>query len=664
MWVFFAWVDAADVTFDPGVHARYDMRVISLEISKSAGEYAILEIETENPGVGLLASGRLQHALLSTSETGDPADAVLRFRGLVVALPSDLGDGKGGSLKFEFLGQGNAAADLLRAYGRSLLVAPYADNLFMSSAAFVPPTDGTPDDWDPAEALEARSAVYDVDELTHEITLTDYLVGDRVIDIGPNFVRDSLDPSIGEPPIPRASLKVIVEWDQKADGQVDIGARIGGVSTVNKPESFSALTEGGDFGSGSGWSTVKDSVVTSQHSTPATFMTGLKSDWTYFKHISDDVDLGPLYRTTYEYKPLIYYRVDVEQLVVGYEYSQSRREKATITMGASIQPVLGATSRDEIISEITLASITEDLATLPWKPGKAYVYGDRVQYNGKTYECRLDHTSALWFSLVPNDDLLVTVPTLTTGLVVDVIVQWVRVHNASALQDHSRTSFFDTDRGREALAHAVLRVRAFLRHRMRCFSVTFRGTWELLADVTCKDSVRIEHDFFPGGSAVGKVTSFRKVWARGGTRYVEVTLGISAGTGEDAATPGVADNYTSAWAVGYAAPAGTAFERVDDEIVWSVAGAAIHVPVDVRYLHDPGYVVQSVVWKNALEDQLRAANHYQATGRSARLGASSIPTSCTVRLRSLGSFDTIERLMTVTCSDVVGPKGIDLEAST
>jgi len=670
MWVYFAWVDDLDVEFDPGEHTRTDhMRVIGFEITKEEGEYAVLEIETENPGVGVLSAARKQYGLLSISETGRPGDAVLMFRGMIQGLPSDLGGDDGKSITFEFIAQPVNAAARLREFARGLRVAPYFDRLFMGAGD--PPK--APDDpldpevedtWDPTEVLEARSAVFDVDEVTHEHDIVDYLEGSRELDLGRFFDASSLEPSMGEPPVPSAVMTVSCEWVQRAQAETDIGPYVdgGGFTTMSNMQALDTeIMRTGSFGADSGWSVVDSAIRQWGIDEVGPFLTGKQKVWTGY-HLNPDgsADLNrPLPPgKAKEKRYLLKYYMNLTRLVVKGDYQQSRREIAIIRMDADVQPILGSATREEVMDAISLSSLTEDTETPEWEPETEYKEGDVVQHKGKCWKCVWPHKSLLWFSFLPE-----VKPVRWAGAP-EIIFQWERVPTKAALQKEWAYTFYDTDRGRQAIEHAILRVRAFLRHRMRCFTVKFRGSWESLGDVTLKDSVRIEHDFFPRGQGgkhecKGKVIAYRKVWdGRTGTRYVEVTLGVSAGRGDPprAKKPGIP--YSVAMPPYGYVPDGLP-EYETEDIRWKVKGPPYRWPINVEALRSPSYIVQQKTWNNLAGTQSGYAAGAPPGGAAAAVAAH--PTSLSLRLRSLAATDTLVRRLAVPCSPVTGPKGIDVE---
>lgn len=91
--------------------------------------------------------------------------------------------------------------------------------------------------------------------------------------------------------------------------------------------------------------------------------------------------------------------------------------------------------------------------------------------------------------------------------------------------------YFPTDRGQQSLQNMLARARAKLRRRARAVQVTFQCRLEAVAPtISCRMNAGITDPRLPGGSAVGKVISYKLTRdGDSGSSYAEVTLGCTIG---------------------------------------------------------------------------------------------------------------------------------------
>jgi len=650
MTIYFAWTDDPDVPFKPSEHARYDLPILSLEISQTEGEYATMTIVTRNEGVGLLRTGTPKWCLLSESRTGDPADAELLFRGRVSGIPTDLA---GITYALEFTAQPDRAAEKMAAYAETLKVAPWWDPLYGESD-------------DPADVLAARSALYDIDPRTHRIRLTDFLTGELTLDLGNKYDHESFEIGPGEePPLTSVSLKVAGEWEQQATGDVNLKDRVtplGEIRTVT-PDAMESLlpTAGSGIGDSSGWTCSESLIerVGDYGKTLATFHTGEK--WYWMIEWQDEATgtggilrdgycdrLGTLWTSTWE----------IKAFRASYDYRQPRREEVTITLGADLQPVLGEESRSETLPDLTLEGLTEDRVTPLWTPKKAYKRGDRVQHNGRFWECILQHTSDTFFSVTPTDGREVIIWGNNS---IGIVEQWKSVTSEHLPLSKRGDHFFDTARGAKAIDHAILRARAFLRARMRYVMCKVTGRWRDLRDVTCRHSVRITHPRLPGKELTGKVVSYTKAWAEGSqSPTVTIELGVSVGTEKITRKP--RRMYSDALAPGYVQGKDGKTEHEVEGITWAISGETPKRPVIVNRLSLPSYACIGADWDNLYNEQLQHAAEMSMPRVNVAAKMGRYQTKLKLRMRSLAAQDTLVCRYTVECEDLTGPRGINLGA--
>lgn len=126
------------------------------------------------------------------------------------------------------------------------------------------------------------------------------------------------------------------------------------------------------------------------------------------------------------------------------------------------------------------------------------------------------------------------------------------VQQAAPLGDPARASFFLTERGRQAVAHAVLVAAVELAASQRCVEVSARlpGWSAELAALGTDAAVTVESPRLPGGTATGKVVSYAIRVASGGVIDAEVRAACSIGRSRTYAESA----GTAEWADGWAGP--------------------------------------------------------------------------------------------------------------
>ena len=256
---YYAWVDPDETTFNSS-HYRMDEYVFSAKRTIAEGEKPLLEIEIQNPHVGILSSGRKYWAWFSWF---DGSEIVPLFFGRVVGSPAQI---------FEEVIQVQLVAWPIDYKQRVQLVAetlkyqPFYDQVFIDV--------GKRDD--PDTILEAHGKVWDVDPVTQAVTANDIIVGaDGNEDFtGDDHFYDSMKMTIGQPPATAILMDASVSWTQAARGIVPIGnysfSTLSGAIISEWPKPLAQL--------GSGWSVYNsDAYDTAGVSSATTFSTS--SSW-------------------------------------------------------------------------------------------------------------------------------------------------------------------------------------------------------------------------------------------------------------------------------------------------------------------------------------------------------------------------------------------------
>lgn len=202
MTTYFAWT-REDEHFDSKIHGRCDLDILELTIDHREGEAAFATVvvaQMPQP------SWNQRHVYISNGET-------LLFSGRLVGLPVEI---KNDLVSLELTAEPMDADVQLQNMRHELNQSPYWDS------SFVDPIEQD----NPAEWLEARSALFAWDRTQGTVCLSDLFQGRQTIDFTNAFFADSLTIRLGETPLSHISMNLTVEWIQEATGEISLGGKI------------------------------------------------------------------------------------------------------------------------------------------------------------------------------------------------------------------------------------------------------------------------------------------------------------------------------------------------------------------------------------------------------------------------------------------------------
>lgn len=98
----------------------------------------------------------------------------------------------------------------------------------------------------------------------------------------------------------------------------------------------------------------------------------------------------------------------------------------------------------------------------------------------------------------------------------------------NSLVSQGTSSFFISERGQDAIIHALEIAKAHLAGSSRCIEIEFEVPLLKAIDITLNDAVSIRSDKIPGGSVTGKVTQYTFLITPAGA-IARIHLGVAAG---------------------------------------------------------------------------------------------------------------------------------------
>lgn len=618
---------------------------------------------------------------VAVSGTANPADATVRYTvGKVISYAAVLN----GRIDVEV----NLADPSLSPGASSLATAtdPTAAALPTYDPLYEPNTDDLP-----TAAIQARTASWNTDPVTHVISLDDWTTSSRVVNLGSGGFNTEV--SYRPAPVKHIKARLVATWQQEAKGIVDVAPLIAQANSGTGGRMLSLSTErlegpgGGavDFANSAGWS---QDATRQRRSYGASegFWSGrtIEVDYqlettTYVANENGGFDSvvvkgSPFSQRHDEYWSLYVNQVSYLWFYCSYAYSQQRTETLDLVMDMDVQTTtLGGDTLD--LGTITLG----DLLQLPGYPvfelGNVYMRGDRVMVAGEAFECLNDYVTVFYrFAGKWSPSRLAV--TSTAGPV-GPYPDWKRLGTCAPLADRRLPSYFDTARGRGSVAHMLLRMRAAGLARMRHVVVSRTYRWQDAGDVDLVDRVRmVIREGDTTRVVVGKVEAIERVLdgKKGGT--VRVTIAASLGTGRNDAVANrpLAGTYGGA---GYFPPDYHAISQpvwlapgyeVDDATVYS-AGKDVEfsvtldpliVPVDATRLQDPNYSIVEVSVRNPAYRQVAIMQGRSAMGGDPREITKEYPTTLKIAPRPLISEGTLQRFGRVHAQLTYAPLGTDL----
>ena len=672
-----------------------------------------VEIEVPNPGLALQTGGA-RFMVFVAAEDGTMATAYVLARARLLPLQGDMGSL---TTRVQLV---CAPADIqgkLFQWARANLMTgsefdfAYGDISFDTLESF----------------LEARSATLDIDPATHAISLNDIITGDATIALGPSYDWNSFSMTALQPPYARARLTVTADFEQSARGITNIAGIVGPITTLNPSfMEHAARSVPGEgllnLNLGEGWKLDRNTwncVLTEAGPiyTGRQFKTAA-TDFTNFVPGGGYATLNGVVDEIATFNCWIYQPYEVW---MTFEYRQPRRETLTVLVSMPVQDVVGTVAEKDLGS-VALVDLQTPFYANPnlppapdqwgnylfpyqpyiqvpqWSFTAGNLLGDIVDYNGVFLVCTVPRTSgylfknapsAAWQTVSPGYYALQgqqavgwaeVVPTTKAGAAPSATTAFTVTptpigSNAfakatyavspliRAMPDTRQAEFFTTDRGRQAIEHAILRCRAFLRKSLQAREVKATWRWEDAIQVGMRH--RVATVALIGGvqqPLTGKVKLIERRWSWEG-RTVDLTLGVEVGTGAGVLPP--ASSAGTVYSEGYFGDAYTTqntagfFGYLDFQ--YALGTTPADVPVDAYRLSDPLYsVFNQPMVANSADVQLGYAQEYGWQAIDPRDAITDHPTTLSVTMRPINSTGTIERGVDVAATIGVSPRGIDL----
>ena len=637
----FAWVDPTETTFDPIAHAREDERVYSYEFNHTEGDFATLKITILNPRIGLLASSR--KIWLWFSALIDGVQTPLFF-GRLNGIPANLFED---TLEIEFISRPADFVSKKLALAETLKVAPYWEPLFVREDALE----------DPDVVLEARSAMWYIDPITGEVSISDLLIGEEgtVEFTTSEYYKGGTELSIGQVPARSIKITATMVWDNQGAGVIDLTGLIA---------SHPAWDAGGS----------KYSNMVCSY----TFM-GLFNDWPQDQKTFSGgyyVAQSYLINVTGQNIPSAVKKAPdlLDQLPY---FPTNLPEGSLILLGPSIGVNEGLTQYDidiDYYGNFLRIPISVTYVPLGWGTFK-FVVG---------YAASREYSEIVTINLGCDVQDVVTLPGEDESLSVEMTSNKASDYIGDDLPigNIGRRSFIDSDRGDMVLQHLIAYGRAALISKSRSVNLTILTNFRKGINCTLRKNALVYNPRFPGGQILGKITAIKHSLDgdTGALRFV-VTLSSAVGRGgsytADVGDPTyVEEGYVTAGYQRYenvikvldtedVSYSITPYEPDDDGIDFSsplgVRDVVRLFSIDNGPKEQAALVADSITSDQPVSIVKKSQTFYDES--VVRQIISDHPTKINLELKPLttGPFETE---VEVTVTNLVIPKQIDLEAES
>jgi hypothetical protein len=512
----FAWVDAG-TAFDSVAHKREDEKIVRWRVEHLETEFATLSVDIRNPRRGLL-TGQLW-AWLSWDNAGT---MVPLFFGRLVALPSNL---HREIVTVQFLARPEDFGLQKAALAATMREPPYYDPVFIKPEMVD----------DPDIVLEGRTQVWHIDRTTHEVTVSDLLVGeDGVAEFGEDEVPyDSVEISLDQPPVRAVAVQAEVPWTQGVRGRgvmmfrnwkVPTLAGKGVIEGWPKPSQDIGgaqlsgsgrfeLIKGDDLGGG--W-------FADQSSALSPYMNLTDGDWSWWfirNYAPQPQNKNPLIG----FKPPPF----AVSIIQSYSASVPRTGKVT-----------SSSTRFAIIDDVAFCNLTMG------------------------YEAERKRKDTIRFTLIADSQPIVTMPDDDDVIELKIAGNDVGLPVATGpsplpspppeppIGSPLRRSYFTTDRGMLSIQYAIQMARARIVARSRAVSLKWKCRFDRAIALSLRQNALVHDRRLPGGEAVGKIVAY-SFGADGGEISGECSIACCIGYGgaidEAAGAPCYVDGYVDGY---------------------------------------------------------------------------------------------------------------------
>jgi hypothetical protein len=451
---YFAWESDPTPPFDAVVMAREDELIFNFELKHDEGQFCELTIEVANPYVGLLAPGRPLWAWFSYN---DGSGVQPLFHGRLVGIPDDL---FGQTIKLKLVARPPDYLTQQANLAASLRVLPYFDPAFVDDTKIT----------DPNSVLEGYSALWHVDRLTGEVTISDILAGeDGIVAFTQSDVfYDSVQLKLASSPLQMVEIEATVDWTQCAVNSAD---------TTTVP----GLTGNPDVGNGV---TVTSGVSAPSETPAASEPPQTTYSWSYKNSDSDHAD-GDLISNAGSITVPFYY---------GYLTSRS----ISLTPENPDSGQGGEFSISESYKDEIAVDGSNEENSKPKKNARATVQAEVSQ----------DRKEAVYVAVTADVQPVLLAMTENEKDTTQSMTLNSRDLAAAGIIDTHANTYLPTARGLQSIEYLLMVARAHLLQGSRVVQINWECPFRMATGLSCRMNATIEDARIPGNLVMGKIVSY------------------------------------------------------------------------------------------------------------------------------------------------------------
>lgn len=484
---YFAWIDAPE-PFDPDYHAVEDEFILNFQVQHDEGDFPTATLTIKNPRVGLLS--RPVWAWLSWDKNWIPAqthtpDIVPIFLGRLLGLPNNL---FGEIITIELVARPQDYHEQRESVADALRVAPFWDPIWISA-----------DHWDDNDTvLEGYTRLWHFDRVSHVVSTSDIIVGeDGVEEFQQSEIPyESVTMTLSQAPFRSVLVEGTAKWTQRSTGQF----------TVLDNYLVSALNGSQIIG---GWPQKGSSVGAG-----------------YVAKESEALDLNGVEA------------IKLESYSSSWSSASAKHNPGdTISAQASsnMPPGTYASHAQLSIPEPIVLHTESGVGKASTNGTYLFTLSYKIRCTLKLgYEAGRGRTEVASFIVESNLQPVLTDPTSIDRQELKISSNDVdiAINDVIPIGDVARKSFFETDRGQDALQYLMCRARAMLTSAGRCVEVSAKIPFARAIELSCRQNGIINDDRIPGGQALGKIKSYSFECSQSGEMSGMVTIACAIGYGQ------------------------------------------------------------------------------------------------------------------------------------
>ncbi|MDR2765951.1 MAG: hypothetical protein LBB63_00595 [Holosporaceae bacterium] len=483
--------DWSDSFYEEKTVWRSDVEMIALEISQKESGFASARV--------LLASGNAEELLskkyAKIGVQSAPNSAVrLLFAGRLVAFPLSLGNS---SVELELIAEPDDHRQQLREFSRENAIeyqkidkhAPEQQKIIFDELFF-----SERDMDNPTIFLEGGDSLFYWDMRSGKLSLSGINRGAENIDLdGGDILEDSMRVRIAREPYGRINLSLSVSWIQQVSGIIDLYPMMAQKFDQRLVNSFTDMKTGLEhifkISHRNGYAPLRCGIRRINPNTAGILSAHplISQDF----HVQKDQS-SPRIKVNFRR-----FYFDGE-LLLAWNYRQKRTEVARVKVMNGKRP----DGREKNLF-LRLNAVQTPRQYPVWNYFTYYGCGQKVLHRGSVFECMDGHVSGREFQEA-KWKFLKKIP--------------------DALRDDASSSFFATNRGKNALRYALRKAAALANYSSRYVEMDFCVDANRFLWATVNDQVVIRDGRFPGGSMGGKIIG-TKFTASADRKIMKITIG-------------------------------------------------------------------------------------------------------------------------------------------